>query len=277
MKKIEGYILLTRPPNLLITFLSIFLGGFVTGTIQPIVKLVLACFSGMLIAGGANSINDYFDLDIDRINKPKRPLPSGIVSSKQAYVFSVMLFGAGIVVSSFIHITGFSIAVISSIILYLYSFCLKRTVLWGNIAVALISGMAFLYGGLAVYRVFHAMVVGIFAFLYHLAREIIKDVEDVEGDRSQNLKTLPIQYGIKVSLVWITGILIFLSGVTLIPYILGLFSILYIIVVIFGVDLFLVYVIISMWKQPESENMGRLAVLMKADMVVGLLAIFLGR
>ena len=72
MKTIQGYIQLTRPINLIIAFLSVFIGGFVTGTIHPLSKLLLACFSGMLIAAGANSINDYYDLEIDRINKPSR-------------------------------------------------------------------------------------------------------------------------------------------------------------------------------------------------------------
>ena len=79
MKTITGYIQLTRPVNLLIALLSIFIGGFVTGTIHPLLKLLLASFSGMLVAAGANSINDYYDLEIDRINKPKRPLPSGLI------------------------------------------------------------------------------------------------------------------------------------------------------------------------------------------------------
>ena len=86
MQRIKGYIALTRPPNLIIAFLSIFIGGFVTGSIQPLVKLLLACFSGMLVMAGANSINDYFDLEIDRINKPKRPLPSGLVKPVSAYM-----------------------------------------------------------------------------------------------------------------------------------------------------------------------------------------------
>ena len=276
MKKIDGYIQLTRPINLLIAFVSIFMGGFITGSIQPLARLLYACLSGTLIAAGANAVNDFYDLDIDRINKPKRPLPSGRVSPKHAHVFSILLFIAGIVFSVFIHMAGVIIATSSSVLLYLYSFRLKRTVLWGNITVATITGMAFVYGGMAVGRTREAMVVGVFAFFYHGAREIIKDVEDMEGDQAQGISTLPIRYGVKRALVWITIALIILIGLTFIPYVLGIFSVYYLIFVVVGVDLFLVYVLISMWRNPESRNLGRLAVWMKADMLMGLLAVYLG-
>jgi geranylgeranylglycerol-phosphate geranylgeranyltransferase len=276
MKKIDGYIQLTRPVNLLIAFVSIFMGGFITGSIQPLAKLLFACLSGTLIAAGANAVNDFYDLDIDRINRPKRPLPLGRIPPTHAHVFSIVLFIVGIVFSVFIHMAGVIIATSSSVLLYLYSFRLKRTVLWGNITVAAVSGMAFVYGGMAVGRVREAMVVGVFAFFYHGAREIIKDVEDMEGDQAQGISTLPIRYGVQRALVWVTIALIILIGLTFIPYLLDIFSVYYLAIVIVGVDLFLIYVLISMWRNPEPRNLGRLAVWMKADMLMGLLAVYLG-
>ena len=276
MQTIKGYIQLTRPVNLLVAFVSIFIGGFVTGTIQPVVKLIFACFSGVFISAGACSINDYYDLEIDRINRPKRPLPSGMVSPEHAYVYSLILLSVGVVLGLFIHLLGFIIALSSSLLLYFYSFRLKGTVLWGNLTVALIAGMALIYGGLAVGRTGQALIVGAFAFFYHLGREIIKDIEDVEGDRSQGIKTLPIQYGVTTALLWATVVFMVLIALTLVPYVLKLFSLTYLIVVVIGVDLFLVYVLISMWQKSEAKNMGRLAILMKVDMFVGLLAVYLG-
>ena len=276
MKIIKGYILLTRPLNQLIAFLAIFVGGAVTGTIQPLFYLIVASLSGTLISAGGCSINDYYDIEIDRVNKPTRPLPAGIVSQKQAYVFSIVLFSLGIIASFFIHAFNFLIALTSSILLYLYSFRLKRTVLWGNLTVAFLTGLAFVYGGLAVGRVRKAFVVGIFAFLYHLAREIIKDIEDLKGDKSRGIETLPIRYGVKTALLWATMVLSCLIFLTLVPYFMKLFSVGYLYVVIFGVDIFLVFVIISMWQQPEPKNLGRLAFAMKADMFIGLLAVYIG-
>jgi geranylgeranylglycerol-phosphate geranylgeranyltransferase len=277
MNAIRGYIQLTRPVNLLIAFGSIFIGGFVTGTIHPISKLILASFSGTLIAAGANSINDYYDLEIDRINKPGRPLPSGQVKPLQAQYFSLILFALGVIAGSFIHLPAFIIAFSSSVLLYLYSFRLKRTILWGNLTVALLSGMAFIYGGLAVGRTREAAIVGIFSFFFHLSREIIKDIEDMKGDRSEGLITLPLKYGIKSALLLSSTVIVVLIGLTLVPYFIHVFSLVYLIIVIAGVDLFLIYILFAMWIRPIPEHFGRLAVLMKADMLVGLLAVYFGR
>lgn len=273
--RFKGFFLLTRPLNSLIAFLSIFIGGFITGTIQPLSKLLLACLSGALITGGANAINDYFDLEIDRVNKPKRPLPAGLVSPRQAYGFSLLLFGAGILVSVLIHLPGFVIAMLTSLMLYAYSWRLKRTVLWGNLTVAFISGLAFVYGGLAVGRTREALVVGAFAFFYHLSREIIKDAEDVEGDRKDGVVTLPIRYGIPAALSVATGVILCLILLTVWPYWAGLFSIRYLLVVLFGVDGFLIYALFSIWRHPETKNLGRVAFLMKLNMFVGLVAVYL--
>lgn len=276
MDKVIGYFQLTRPLNLLIAFLSIFLGGFVTGTIQPIYRLVCACVSGSLIMAGANAVNDVFDLEADRINKSERPLPSGRVTVLGAAGWACFLFLAGIFAGSLVHLTAFCIALGSSLLLVLYSYRLKGTVLWGNVTVAFVTGLAFVYGGLAVGRIRIAAVIGVFAFFFHLAREIIKDVEDMEGDRLQGLRTLPIRYGIKVAMACSTGILSLLILLTIVPYILELLSVHYLIAVVLGVDLFLVYVMISMWKKPTAAHMGRLAVWMKADMFMGLAAVYLG-
>ena len=160
---------------------------------------------------------------------------------------------------------------------FLYSYRLKRTAVWGNLTVAFVTGLAFVYGGLAVGRVGSALVVGVFAFFYHWGREIIKDVEDVEGDRALGARTLPVACGRKVAFAWATGVLVVLMGLTLVPYFLNLFSLRYLIVVVLGVDLFLGYVLFSMWRRSEPANLHRLAFLMKVDMFVGLVAVYVGR
>lgn len=272
----KAYIQLTRPVNLLIAYISIFIGGFVTGTIQPFVKLLLACLSGMFIMAGANVINDVFDLEIDRINKPKRPLPRGLVSVAYVRKWSFFLFISGCVFGAMIHAWGFAIAFTASIWLYLYSWRLKRTVLWGNFSVAFLSGLAFVYGGLAIGRWVQALIVGIFAFLFHFVREIIKDMEDIQGDQADGVVTLPIRYGIRIAQYWATCLAIILIGLTLIPFIMHIFNLLYLITVIAGVDLVLIYILFVMWKSPTRENFGRLSTIMKADMIIGLIAVFLG-
>jgi geranylgeranylglycerol-phosphate geranylgeranyltransferase len=273
----KGYILLTRPFNLAIAFLSIFMGGAVTGTVQPLVKLLLACFSATCITAGANAVNDYFDIDIDRINKPERPLPSGLVGPKAAHRFSILCFIIGVLLGSLIDAACLSIAFMSSVLLYFYSYRLKRTMVWGNLAVALVSGMAFVFGGLAVGRIREAAVVGTFAFLFHLAREMIKDAEDVEGDRALGLRTLPIVRGVHATLVWAALVMVVLMAATVIPYAAGIFGKAYLVTVLLGVDAFLIFVIVSMFSNPGPKHLRKLAAWMKGDMLLGLLAVFLGK
>lgn len=276
LRQIQGYILLTRPLNLIIAFISVFVGGFITGTVQPLFRLFMACTSATLIAAGANAINDVYDVAIDRINKPRRPLPAGRVDIHRARVFAVLLFLAGMGVSLTLGLPGFVMALISSVSLYAYSWKLKRTVLWGNFSVAFFSGLAFVYGGLAVHRFREALIVGVFALFYHFAREIIKDTEDMIGDSEDYVITFPIRYGVKPALALATAVLAVLTGLTLIPYGLGIFSVAYLWVVLIGVDGFLGYVVISMWRDRNPENLRRLAFLMKLNMFVGLLAVYAG-
>jgi geranylgeranylglycerol-phosphate geranylgeranyltransferase len=274
---LRGCWLLARPHNLAIAFPAIFLGGFVAGSVQPIVKLLLACFSGVCIGAGGNAINDYYDIGIDRINRPNRPLPSGLVTPGQARGFAFTCFGAGTALSACIHLPCFLVALGASVLLVQYSRLLKRTVLLGNLTVAFMLGLALVYGGMAVGRIRNAAVVGVFSFLYNMAREILKDIEDMDGDRANGAVTFPIRYGIRASLVLTTAVLVSLIAATIVPYALGYFSRTYLWIVVLGVDLYAAYAILSMWRKPDPKHLGKLAVGMKLDMLAGLLAVFLGR
>jgi len=276
MSRIHAYILLTRPANLLIAFISIFAGGFVTGSVQPLFLLLMACVSGTLIMAGANAINDFYDLDIDKVNRPSRPLPAGLILPGAARLFGVICMGLGVVLALRIHLTATIIALSASLLVYIYSWRLKGTAVWGNLVVSLVTAFAFVYGGLAVGRMGNALIVGAFAFLYHWGREIIKDIEDMAGDRKQGLGTLPLKYGMRTAMTWATAILGLLVVVTILPFLSGYFNHWYLAIVVVGVDFFLIYVIFSMWMRPEPAHLGKLALWMKADMLMGLLAVYAG-
>jgi geranylgeranylglycerol-phosphate geranylgeranyltransferase len=277
MRKISGLFLLTRPVNVLIGILSIFIGALITGTIQPLGQILLACLSGGLIAGAANAINDVFDLEIDRINRPDRPLPSGKVSPDSARIFALALFGSGIFLGALVNLPAFLIASFSALLLYFYSARLKGTVLWGNLSVSLVTALAFIYGGVAVNRFYESLIPAGFSFLFHLGREIIKDTQDVAGDAAQHAVTLPIKMGAKFALQIATGIFLFLIGLTLLPYFFKIYGIYYLLMVTIGVDFVIVGVLLSVWRNPAPKNLGRMSNLLKADMLVGLVAIFLGK
>jgi geranylgeranylglycerol-phosphate geranylgeranyltransferase len=276
MKKFSGFLLLTRPVNVLIGMLSIFIGALITGTINPLQQVLLACFSGGLIAGAANAINDYFDLEIDRINRPDRPLPAGKVSLSEARDFAYCLFLLGILLGALVNLPAFIIAFFSAVLLYLYSARLKRTLLWGNLSASLVTALAFIYGGVAVNRFYESLIPAGFSFLFHLGREIIKDTQDVAGDAANNAVTLPIHAGEKIALKTATGIFVLLVFLTLLPYFFKIYGVYYLLTVVVGVDLVIVGVLISVWRDSSPKNLRKMSNLLKADMLVGLVAIFLG-
>lgn len=268
---------ITRPVNVLIGMCSIFVGALITGTIYPLDHVLWACLSGGVIAGAANAINDYFDVGIDRINKPDRPIPAGKISQQRVFYFALILFGLGLIFGLIINFSAFLIAFFSSLLLYWYSARLKRTVLWGNLSVSLVTGLAFIYGGVAVDRFQEALIPAGFSFLFHLGREIIKDTQDVTGDAAEQAITLPIRYGRNVALSVASLVYLVLIVVTILPYLFQIYGIWYLGVVVIGVDLVVVVLLARMWVNPSPKNLGRISNLLKADMFMGLIAIFLGK
>jgi geranylgeranylglycerol-phosphate geranylgeranyltransferase len=276
VKKIIEYLKLTRPQNNAIAAVSVLVGAAISGPVEFWWKVSLASFSAFLISAGGNCINDVFDVEIDRINKPYRPLVRGEISISSAMWFSAVLFSLGIILSLMIKPICVLVAVLASLLLVAYSWFLKKRFLWGNLTVALVSASAFLYGGVinADFRL--SLIPAGFAFLFHLGREIVKDVEDLRGDSARGASTLPVRVGIYPSLALSTLVFLVLIVLTVVPYFFKIFSLLYLLVVIPGVDLVLVYVVWSMWRDPSPPSLHRLSNLLKVDMLLGLAAIYLG-
>ena len=277
MRKILALFKLTRPQNDAIVALSVLVGATVSGQIESWAKVLLACASAFLISAGGNSINDFFDLKIDRINKPNRPLPKGEISRSGAVLFSIALFLSGMVLSLWVGGFGIPVAFVAGGLLIAYSWLLKKRFLWGNLTVSSVCALAFLYGGLATDDFRLSLVPAAFALVFHLGREILKDIEDRGGDSSSGASTVPIQLGVNFSLWLCTLVFGFLVILTLFPYVLKIFSWPYLLVAIPGVDLVLIYVIWSMWHDRSRSNLHRLSNLLKVDMLIGLAAIYAGK
>lgn len=276
IEKLKYFYQISRPSNVLISFLSIWIGALVAGGLYPLVHVVLAAISASLITIGANVINDYFDIDIDRINKPNRPLPTGRLTRRDALVYFSITYLLAWLLAVWINFWMFMIAFIFSIILVFYSQSLKRRILIGNFTVSFTTGMAFIYAGLAIDRISGAVFPALFAFFFHFGREVIKDLQDVEGDRALGARTFAIRYGTEKALVFSAFLFILLIVLTIIPYILDIYGFWYLLIVLIGVHPVLIFVIIRSWQSPTPLMLGKMCNLLKLDMLVGLLAIYLG-
>lgn len=270
------YVQLSRPVNCLISGLSILIAALLARPAANWQAVFWAVLSGMVLTAAANAINDYFDIEIDRINRPRRPLPAGRLQPYQAKGFAIILFVCGVFFSIFINVFAVLIAATSALLLIVYSAKLKRTPLWGNATVSLMTGTAFIYGALAGGRWREGIIPAVYAFLFHFGRELLKDIEDVSGDKAARAQTFPLRYGLQASRWVISGLFSLLVGLTPVPYWLGIYSASYLVVVLVGVDLVLLYVLVRLWTTNDLAELRVLSGILKADMVVGLVAIYIG-
>ena len=157
----------------------------------------------VLITGAGNTINDYFDLSIDRVNRPDRPLPSGTVTPRGAIIFAGILFTLGILVSLFTNPYCAFFAFFNSLLLIAYAKTLKSTPLVGNISVAYLAGSIFLFGGAfaGISGLVNNLVIALITIFAMFARELLKDAEDVPGDIAAGAKTVPVKYGVRPTVV----------------------------------------------------------------------------
>ena len=211
------YIALTRPGNALLTAIAVIAGSFIAAGPEIVdfqTEIAICCISAMMLVGGGNALNDYNDRESDKENHPNRPIPSGKISAETALNYSTILLGSGLVILWFTLINWlvFAIALIGVLTLIAYENSLKATGIAGNIAVGFMSGAVFLYAGMAVDNPGPTVWMFGLAFLATISREIVKDIQDLEGDRDR--KTLPSRIGIDYSLNIAIMILVIAVGLS---------------------------------------------------------------
>lgn len=277
MNKISEYIKITRPVNIIFTFIVVLVSIFICSKEFAFTTIVfLASLTAALLAAAGNIINDYFDAEIDEINRPKRPIPSGSISKKNAVIYYLSLTIIALSLSSFISTNAFAIVIITCLTLFFYSKYLKAIPLLGNIAVAFCTALAFLFGGIIAGNIEVSIIPAIFAFLINLIREVLKDVEDIDGDRKLGLNTFPIKYGIDKTKILLVAISIFLILATLYPYFTMLYKIEYFIIVLFSVNLPIVFFIKEISLNNILSKLSYFITLLKFVMLFGLIAIYSG-
>lgn len=232
---LRGLLDLTRPGNVVAAGVLTATGSFVAAGFGAAALPVAAAVIATVFATAAgNAVNDYFDREVDRVNRPDRPIPRGAVTARAGLVFSGALFLGAVVAAVALPLAAIAIAVANLLALVAYTKLFKGLPGVGNVVVAYLTGSTFLFGGAAVGRVTDPAVVVLFALaaLATLAREVVKDVEDVAGDRAEGLRTLPIVAGeptaLRVSAV-VLGVAVAASAV---PYLMGTFGLVYVALVL---------------------------------------------
>lgn len=191
-----------RPANCVMAGAASLIGMIASGAPpQSLHAPALVFFTVFLITGGGNAINDYFDREIDAVNRPERPIPSGRISPRGALIWSMALFIAGCIIAGLINQSCLALALLNSFVLIIYAARLKGLPAAGNIAVSYLTGTTFLFGGLAASPSSITAFLSILSAFATLSREIVKDIEDLPGDLKHGAKTLPAFIGERRSFV----------------------------------------------------------------------------
>jgi geranylgeranylglycerol-phosphate geranylgeranyltransferase len=223
--KLTGLLRLIRPLNCLMMAFAVIVGASLVSTLSLTINLLLGFVTSFSLTAASMTINDYYDRQIDAINEPNRPIPSGTISPKEALIFAAALTTIGLVAAFKTNLPSLVVAVTALIISLTYITKGKRTGLPGNLLVSATVVIPFIYGGLTVGQLETSTLLFVaIAFLSNTGREITKGIVDVEGDRSHNIKTIAVTYGERTAAA--TAAIFTLSAVCLspLPWLWGLVS-----------------------------------------------------
>lgn len=149
-------------------------------------------------------------------------------------------------------------------------------ILSDNFLVALIVGSAFLVGASSTGNISAGIIPFGFALLITMAREILKDIEDIKGDISVGLSSFPYKFGIVKSKKVILFFILILIGFTFYPYFASIYNLTYFLIVMIFVNPLFIYFLFRLFKNDSMENLRRLSIILKVDMILGLIAIYFG-
>jgi len=287
-QKLIAYVELVRAHNLVVVLFTTYVGyAIVYRTLYaslgldhwfPLIAAVV-----VLVAAGGYAINDYFDRDIDAINKPERPIPSGRISPHEALFLSIVVGVAGLGIALLIGPLAFVYALVNAVLVYTYSWRLKRTGFIGNIVIAFNSASSIIFGGLAyaeLVKAWHSLntviVVASIAFLLVLAREFVKGVEDYVGDKAHGVRTLAVTLGPKRASLIALATILMVVVVSPLPFILGLYSIAYLVLAAI-VDVIALYSTLKLvYAQDPVKEAAKARRALKICFLIGAIAFIVG-
>ncbi len=200
---------------------TIILGRLPPAEYYIIFSLLVPIFSEM----GSFALNDYFDIETDRLNKKDRPLVKGTIAPSFALYLSVLCLVFSVLLAYMINSTAFVIALAFNLLAAAYNWKLKDLPLVGNVYIALTMAIPFIFGNFVVSVTLSpiAVVLALLGFVAGLAREIIKTVQDVEGDiKARGARTLPVLIGKTPSLILAAALYLLFIPLSAAPFVMGL-------------------------------------------------------
>ena len=274
---ISAIIKISRPINFIITFSAVIIAALISSKNNFITSQILfAAFAMAFACSAGNIFNDIIDLEIDKINKPNRTLAKGIIS----ITFAKILYGIFILLTIlFAFYNGFNsffYLIVINLVLIIYSTRLKKIILIGNLTVALLTSSALIFGAMICDNIYAGIIPSLFAFFTNFIREIIKDMEDVNGDSANNIITFPKVYGNKKAINLISALTILVIVFTLIPFVYKIYRIEFLIIVMAIANPLFIYMLKILHNKQDLHSFSKASIILKLNMIIGLIAIYIG-
>lgn len=280
MNRIGGFVRLMRPVNCTMMGFAVIIGTTLAdlkGISDSWMNLVYGFITGFTLTAASMAINDYYDREIDAINEPGRPIPSGLIKSREALLFASILTAISFSAAYLTSLLCLFVAIIAWAVFTTYTVVGKRSGLPGNFLVSVCVTIPFIYGSVAIVGVVqvNVLVFASMAFLSNTGREITKGIVDVQGDKSRNVKTLAVRYGEKVAVI--AAVVFYSSAVALspIPLFLGIVSLWFVPFVVLT-DLGLIASSVMLLRDYSRENARRIKKMVLLWFIAGLLAFVAG-
>ncbi|MBN1503804.1 MAG: geranylgeranylglycerol-phosphate geranylgeranyltransferase [Candidatus Eisenbacteria bacterium] len=250
------------------------IGGFICDFTR-LSAFTLGGVSVFFTAAFGYAINDYYDVAADRVTKPSRPIPSGALSRRTVLAIALLCAALALVTAVFLPLLPSLLVMVAVLLVWFYSLRVKRTGVAGNVLVAFLSASTLLFGGLCAGDARKAVFPTLLAFLANLPREILKDVQDLEGDVMMGGQTLARLSGRRAAVRVASVFMLVLVAASIAPYALREYNRAYLIIVLL-IDVVVALMAFSLWYSASQRKVTVSVRLMKSAMYLGLVAILLG-
>ncbi|MEM2021425.1 MAG: geranylgeranylglycerol-phosphate geranylgeranyltransferase [Zestosphaera sp.] len=279
--RVQAYLELLRIHNVIATLLTTMMGWLTVRVVAPtlnIASLIIPLFAVAVISSAGYVINDYFDAEVDKVNKPYRPIPSGRVTAREALALSLALFLTGTLPSTFVGLYTTLFVWFNACVVFLYSYRIKEWGLLGNVVVSLEGAFTIILGALTpsellgnLSLVRASLVPALYAFTLLLAREVVKTVEDLRADEVRKVRSLPRVIGVRKAALVAAALQAFIVGISPIPYLTG-YGYIYLVLALVT-DVLILSSIVRTVQLGKSENPELIAAKLRSVLKV---AIFTG-
>ncbi len=262
---------LIRPLNCAMIGFAVIVGEFVSKPLAiPLLYSGFGYLTGFCICAYSMVVNDVYDLEVDRVNQPSRPLPSGKITSRGAIRLSVVLLLAGLAFSTLTrNIWALVIAGTYAFLSWLYNVRAKKVGIYGNLIVASSLAIPFIYGGViagggALGSLL--LIMALTSFFAGVGREVVKAIADTAGDTKRGVRSLAIAQGTGKAAT--AGAFLFALAVmtSWLPFLIGSANLFYSVGVVLP-DLIFAYLAVSILRKPSAAN----ALVVKRFALIGML------